>query len=110
MIWKKNKYLFVVYLYNSYSQNSLWLEKPFYFAPFGQTGLLTLAIKWLTLVKSWCRGQSWVAFPVYNGIAYWTAMPVKVDENYYFSAQYGGATTFNQAISFGYNICPVADR
>ena len=72
---RKNKYLFVVYLYNSYSQNSLW-----------------------------------VAFPVYNGIAYWTAMPVKVDENYYFSAQYGGATTFNQAISFGYNIRPVADR
>ena len=51
-----------------------------------------------------------MAFPVYNGIAYWTAMPVKVDENYYFSAQYGGATTFNQAISFGYNISPVADR
>ena len=37
-------------------------------------------------------------------------MPVKVDENYYFSAQYGGATTFNQARTFGYNICPVADR
>ena len=47
---------------------------------------------------------------VYNGIAYWTAMPVKVDENYYFSAQYGGATTFNQARTFGYNIRPVADR
>ena len=31
-----------------------------------------------------------MAFPVYNGIAYWTAMPVKVDENYYFSAHYGG--------------------
>ena len=72
---RKNKYLFVVYLYNSYSQNSLW-----------------------------------VAFPVYNGIAYWTAMPVKVDENYYFSAHYGGATTRNQAISFDYNIRPVADR
>ena len=46
----------------------------------------------------------------YNGIAYWTAMPVKVDENYYFSAHCGGATTRNQAISFGYNIRPVADR
>ena len=41
---------------------------------------------------------------------YWTAMPVKVDENYYFSAQYGGATTVNQDRSFGYNIRPVADR
>ena len=34
---RKNKYLFVVYLYNSYSQNSLWLEKPLSFDPFGQT-------------------------------------------------------------------------
>ena len=49
-------------------------------------------------------------FLVYNGIAYWTDMPVKVDENYYFSAQYGGATIFNQSRGFGYNIRPVADR
>ena len=28
----------------------MWLEKPLYFNPFGQTGLLTLAIKYLTLL------------------------------------------------------------
>ena len=60
----------------------------------------------------WCDpfGKSCVAFPVYNGIAYWTAMPVKVDENYRFGAQWGGASVGNQARGFGYNIRPVADR
>ena len=33
------------------------VEKPLYFDPFGQTGLLTLATILLPLVKSWCRGQ-----------------------------------------------------
>ena len=33
------------------------MERPLCFDPFGQTGLLTLAIILLPLVKSWCRGQ-----------------------------------------------------
>ena len=40
----------------------------------------------------------------------YVGVPVKEDENYSFSAHYGGATTFNQARSFGLNIRPVADR
>lgn len=47
---------------------------------------------------------------LYNGINYWTAMPVKVDENYTFKAQYGAAATQDFSRSFGFNIRPVADR
>ena len=49
IVWDENGHAFTISLkkdiYIAPNEDGVWVEKPLYFNPFGQTGLLTLAIK-----------------------------------------------------------------